>query len=161
LTITGFSAVPANSDKADNWDDAGLLKPSVLRETSGYKIWYDGADFEGNTQIGLARSKDGLNWRKAPQNPVLDGDPGAWDAVGEHAAFVMKDGNLYKMWYEGSDGNVRQLGYATSHNGISWKKYLGYRVVGTKCAEGEWHLLDVVLCRRSCISYLHRCGYQP
>lgn len=127
---TGFSVGAAPSDQTADWEASGLAKPSVLHETSGYKIWYDGGFFDGNIQIGLARSRDGLNWKKAPQNPVLDGDPDAWDAAsGEHAPFVMKDGNLYKMWYEGSDGNVRQLGYATSHNGIKWTKYPGNPVL--------------------------------
>ena len=129
LMNTGFSVDTARSEKAANWDGFYLMKPSVLHETSGYKIWYDGADFDENIQIGLAKSTDGISWKKAPQNPVLDGEPGAWDASGEHAPFVMKDGNLYKMWYEGSDGNVRQLGYATSHNGITWKKYPGNPVL--------------------------------
>jgi predicted GH43/DUF377 family glycosyl hydrolase len=64
-----------------------------------------------------------LRWKKAPQNPVLDGKPGAWDATGEHAPFVMKAGKFYKMWYEGSDGNVRQLGLALSRDGVHWWKY--------------------------------------
>jgi sucrose-6-phosphate hydrolase SacC (GH32 family) len=123
LASTGFSVDTPLGNKIRDWDGAYLMKPSVLHETSGYKIWYDGADFDENIQIGLAKSRDGISWKKAPQNPVLDGDPDAWDASGEHAPFVMKDGNLYKMWYEGSDGNVRQLGYATSHNGIKWTKY--------------------------------------
>ncbi len=129
LVNTGFVGDSTRGDKAGNWDELFVQKPSVLREKSGYKIWYDGADFDGNTQVGLAKSKDGVSWKKAPQNPVLDGKPGAWDATSEHAPFVMKQGNLYKMWYEGSDGNVRQLGYATSHNGIHWKKYPGNPVL--------------------------------
>jgi len=129
LATTGFSVDTARSVKAVNWDGLAVQKPSVLHETSGYKIWYDGIDFAENTQVGLAKSKDGLSWKKAPQNPVLDGEPGAWDGSSEHAPFVMKAGNLYKMWYEGSDGDVRQLGYATSHNGISWKKYPGNPVL--------------------------------
>lgn len=126
---TGFTVDAARSDKSRNWDAMAVQKPSVLHEKSGYKIWYDGIDFEGNTRIGLARSKDGMSWKKAPNNPVLDGDPGAWDATGEHAPFVMKDESLYEMWYEGSDGSVRQLGYATSHNGIHWTKYPGNPVL--------------------------------
>jgi sucrose-6-phosphate hydrolase SacC (GH32 family) len=105
------------------------MKPSVLRDDRGYKMWYDGADFADNIQVGLATSKDGRNWQKSPQNPIFDGEPGAWDAFGEHAPFVMKDGNLYKMWYEGSDGNVRQLGYATSRDGINWRKHPGNPVL--------------------------------
>ena len=67
LALTGFSVGTARSDKTDIWDGSALFKPSVLHETSGYKIWYDGADFDGNTQIGLARSKDGMSWKKAPR----------------------------------------------------------------------------------------------
>src|SRR3990172_13165324 len=129
LANTGFSVDAARRDKDDNWDGSYLMKPSVLHEKSGYKIWYDGADIDENIQIGLATSKDGMGWKKAPQNPVLDGEPDSWDAYGEHAPFVMKDRNLYKMWYEGSDGNVRQLGYATSRNGITWRKYSGNSIL--------------------------------
>jgi predicted GH43/DUF377 family glycosyl hydrolase len=129
LASTGFSVDTARIEMIRNWDGAAVQKPSVLHENSDYRIWYDGIDFNGNTQVGLAKSKDGINWKKAPYMPVLDGEPGAWDATGEHASFVMKDGNLYKMWYEGSDGNVRQLGYATSHNGINWTKYPGNPVL--------------------------------
>ena len=121
----GFVVGSEHSDRAEAWDSLYLQKPSALHDESGYKLWYDGADSNGNIQIGLAISKDGMSWKKAPQNPVLDGEPGSWDASGEHAPFVMKDGNLYKMWYEGSDGNVRQLGYATSRDGITWRKYSG------------------------------------
>lgn len=130
LGLTGFSVETGWNSKVENWDGSYLMKPSVLHDTNGYRIWYDGADLNENVQIGLAKSKDGLNWKKAPQNPVLRGDPGTWDAASaEHAPFVMKEGNLYKMWYEGSDGNVRQLGYATSHNGINWTKYPGNPVL--------------------------------
>jgi predicted GH43/DUF377 family glycosyl hydrolase len=129
LATTGFSVDTAQGGKPRNWDGAAVQKPSVLHEKSGYKIWYDGIDFDGNTRIGLAKSRDGMNWMKAPYKPVLVGEPGAWDAAGEHAPFVMKDGKLYKMWYEGSDGNVRQLGYATSHNGINWTKFPGNPVL--------------------------------
>jgi predicted GH43/DUF377 family glycosyl hydrolase len=125
----GFVVDSARSNRAEGWDGSYLQKPSVLHEESGYKMWYDGADFDDNIQVGLALSKDGKSWRKAAQNPVLDGEPSGWDAFGEHAPFVLKDGNLYKMWYEGSDGNVRQLGYATSRDGINWRKNPGNPVL--------------------------------
>jgi len=67
LMNTGFSVDTARSEKAADWDGSFLMKPSVLHETSGYKIWYDGADFDENIQIGLAKSKDGISWKKAPQ----------------------------------------------------------------------------------------------
>jgi len=129
LANTGFSTQAPQRPSTDNWDGSAVLKPSVLRETSSYKMWYDGVGFDGTTQVGLAKSRDGMSWNKSPQNPVLSGDPSAWDASGEHAPFVMKDGDLYKMWYEGFDGNVRQLGYATSPDGVNWTKYEGNPVL--------------------------------
>jgi predicted GH43/DUF377 family glycosyl hydrolase len=125
----GFVGDAARSASTDDWDEFAVQKPSVLQEASGYKLWYDGLDPDGNTQVGLARSADGVRWKKFSQNPVLDGEPDAWDGTGEHAPFVMKAGNLYKMWYEGSDGSVRQLGYATSRDGITWRKYPGNPVL--------------------------------
>jgi predicted GH43/DUF377 family glycosyl hydrolase/regulation of enolase protein 1 (concanavalin A-like superfamily) len=134
----GVRAVPADFDyfasgppmqPAVSWDGAAVLKPTVLKDAGGYKMWYDGVGFDGNTQIGLAISRDDQAWSKFVGNPILDGDPDAWDASGEHAPFVMKDGSTYKMWYEGFNGSLRQLGYATSPDGIHWTKYAGNPVL--------------------------------
>ncbi|MCL4560117.1 MAG: hypothetical protein M1281_05840 [Chloroflexi bacterium] len=124
-----FAVGPLSPKLVGNWDEVAVLKPSVIKDASGYKMWFDGMDLDGNSQVGLAQSKDGKTWMKYPGNPILDGEPGQWDAYGEHAPFVMKEGNQYKMWYEGSDGSVRQLGYATSPDGIHWTKYAGNPVL--------------------------------
>ena len=129
LTSAGFSMEAARDGGPRDWDAAYLMKPGVLQERGGFTMWYDGADFEDNIRVGLARSGDGMNWQKAPENPVFDGEPGAWDGSGEHAPFVMKNGDLYQMWYEGFDGDVRQLGYATSRDGVNWRKYPGNPVL--------------------------------
>jgi predicted GH43/DUF377 family glycosyl hydrolase len=112
-----------------NWDGRQVMKPAVIREGAEYKMWFDGVNLLAERQIGLATSSDGISWIKHPTNPVLSGTPGAWDESGEHAPFVLKEGGVYKMWYEGSDGSVRQLGYATSTNGIDWQKHAGNPVL--------------------------------
>jgi len=129
LANIGFTAQAAPRSLPSDWDGSAVRKASILLESDGFKMWYDGIDFQGQTQVGLATSTDGTSWTKYFDNPVLSGDPDAWDSSGEHAPFVMKDGDQYKMWYEGSDGNVRQLGYATSDDGITWTKYEGNPVL--------------------------------
>ncbi|MGE5248708.1 MAG: hypothetical protein ACM3QS_00715, partial [Bacteroidota bacterium] len=129
LGNSGSRARAAGGEAAGIWDAAGVSKPSVLHDGTRYRMWYDGNDYAGNTGIGLAASPDGRSWKKSTRNPILDGTPGAWDGSGEHAPFVMKQGGLYKMWYEGSNGSVRQLGYATSLDGLTWTKFAGNPVL--------------------------------
>jgi hypothetical protein len=114
-----------------DWDGLRVAKPAVIRDGAELKMWYDGHDLNDETAIGLATSTDGLTWTKSLSNPVLVGTPGEWDGEStEHGSYVIKEGGLYKMWYEGSpDYGVRQTGYATSTDGIDWNKYPGNPVI--------------------------------
>ena len=112
-----------------DWDGSQVVKPAVISDGTEYKMWFDGRNLLGEAQVGLAASSDGISWTKYPTNPVLTGTAGAWDEYDEHAPFVLKEGGIYKMWYEGRGDDVRQLGYATSTNGIDWNKYTGNPVL--------------------------------
>ncbi len=70
------------------------------------------------------------NLTKHSANPVLAvGANGAWDDVAIWEPTVLKDGNLYKMWYAGFDGATTRIGYATSTDGVNWAKYAGNPVL--------------------------------
>jgi len=114
-----------------DWDGQTIVKPSVLLDGATYMMWYDGFNLQQDVSIGLATSADGITWMKSINNPVLTENPGGWDGNStEHGSFVLKEDGLYKMWYEGSsDYDVRQLGYATSTDGITWNKYGGNPVL--------------------------------
>jgi len=74
-------------------------------------------------QIGYAASKDGIHWKKHPNNPVLKpGAPGTWDDNHVFTKCVLYNGNRYEMWYSGWDYTQWQIGYATSDDGIHWIK---------------------------------------
>jgi predicted GH43/DUF377 family glycosyl hydrolase len=118
-----------NQTVMGDWDGSQVLKPAVISDGTEFKMWFDGIDLLGAREVGLAASTDGISWTKSLANPVLTGTVGAWDEMGEHSPFVLKEGGTYKMWYEGSNGSVRQLGYATSTNGIDWTKYAGSPVL--------------------------------
>lgn len=109
----------------DGWDSYGVAGAWVLKENGIYKMWYSGHD--GITfRIGSAVSKDGINWERL-DTPVFDiGTSGSWDDAHAAYPFVMKDGNLYKMWYYGFGSSPKHppsIGYATSIDGINWERY--------------------------------------
>ncbi len=113
-----------------DWDGNQVLRPAVISDGAEYKMWFDGFNLSWELAIGLATSSDGTSWTKYLDNPVLTGEAGTWDGESEeHTPFVLKEDGIYKMWYEGGDGDVRQMGYATSTNGIDWSKYPGNPVV--------------------------------
>jgi len=107
------------------WDNR-LKACAVLKDSkepvTKYKMWYVGGEtpfFEG-AGIGYATSSDGINWIRNENNPVLE--PGeSWNAEGFSGICVIKDGPIYKLWYEGlDDENTARIGYATSPDGINW-----------------------------------------
>jgi predicted GH43/DUF377 family glycosyl hydrolase len=60
------------------------------------------------------------------EHPVLEvGKSGSWDSLGISEPVVIRDGNVYKMWYEGlgNKDNHWRIGYATSSDGIHWTKH--------------------------------------
>ncbi|MBI4430020.1 MAG: hypothetical protein HY562_12980, partial [Ignavibacteriales bacterium] len=63
-------------------------------------------------------------WFKYESNPVLDHGPvGSWDDVGVFISSVIVEKGIYRAWYTGEDGKNRRIGYATSRDGLSWKKH--------------------------------------
>ena len=61
------------------------------------------------------------------KTPVFWGrGKGFWDLRLRERGWILKEGDTYKMWYTGYDGTqdgIRRLGYATSTDGIDWKRH--------------------------------------
>ena len=112
-----------------NFDAGAVGTPSVIFEDSIFKMWYAGSITNPPNQIriGYATSPDGINWTRGNNgDPVLDlGSPGEWNDFWVTHPTVVKDGQMYKMWYSGSRLQVgtERIGYATSPDGINWTKY--------------------------------------
>ena len=123
----------ANSDPVlslgppGSWEDNWVFSPSVVKEGSVYRMWYDAESSTLPSGIGYAYSIDGISWRKYKGNPVvMEGDQSTddFDEFGAFDPAVIKDGNIYKMWYTGNKDCVavppddwqclRQIGYATA-----------------------------------------------
>ncbi len=103
-------------------------------------MWFQG--FSDWSRIGYPTSPDGINWTKHPTYVLDFGENYAWDYYGVGEPTVIKDGELYKMWYAGYDGWYWRIGYATSPDGINWTKHPGNPVLSEGAEESwdEWGL---------------------
>jgi beta-1,4-mannooligosaccharide phosphorylase/Secretion system C-terminal sorting domain len=123
---------------AGSFDERGVRVMTVLRDSTGYKMYYMGLTNTDHHAIGLATSSNGTTWTKYPGNPVLDsGPPGTWDSVKVSTASVYFDGSNYVMWYTGRSGNNGSIGLATSSDGVHWTKYPGNPIL-VAGAPGSW-----------------------
>lgn len=60
-------------------------------------------------------------------NPVFTAQgPGHWDAKIRERGWILRDGDLWRLWFTGYDGSrsgPKMLGYATSTDGIRWQRH--------------------------------------
>jgi predicted GH43/DUF377 family glycosyl hydrolase len=134
---TAWHTALAVSDDGVVWEKRGIaLTPGASTWEGGYiaangaalahggeiLYWYQ-AGPKGGTRIGLARSKDGVSWRKGAR-PVMDPGPrGSWDEIALGDPYVFEAGNALYLFYLGEDRARRQrLGLARSRDGVHWKK---------------------------------------
>jgi hypothetical protein len=89
---------------SQGWEAEVLTYPTVLKIDGAYLMWY-GSYFDAirreTTAIGFAVSRDGMNWHKHPQNPVLRPKPERpWESnyVGSGCVMRLTDGS-FRYWY--------------------------------------------------------------
>jgi predicted GH43/DUF377 family glycosyl hydrolase len=126
----------------DSWEqDYGVLGPRVLKVGNLYMMWYSALG--SRRLLCLATSVDGFHWTKSNANPVLTvGQPGEFDS--EHVTYghAILHQDKFWMWYTGHNGQVWQIGLATSPDGVHWTKYAGNPVLAVG-APGEWDAAGV------------------
>ncbi len=136
------------------FDSIMAFGPCVIKDGATYRMWYTGwngdsvHDSAGITtridfRIGCAISADGINWTKqagtAGAGSVLGlGQPGQPDSLAAANPHVLKEGDTYRMWYEGFDGSTWRILHATSADGMNWTRQ------GTALSPGPSGSLDVL-----------------
>ena len=72
-------------------------------------------------------------------NPVFKGtDAETWDRTIRERGYILYENGTYKLWYTGykkEDNDPKSLGYATSDDGINWKRYPGNPIFSEKWTE--------------------------
>ncbi len=116
----------------------------INNQTTYVAIELSPASTTGDLSIYVSWAQgDGINWTKDASNPVLQiGSSGSWDDDVIADPTVLFDGEIYKMWYSGSDGSNYRIGYATSEDGVNWTKYSGNPVLNLGLS-GSWDDADV------------------
>ncbi|MGB3798186.1 MAG: hypothetical protein WA952_00145 [Lewinella sp.] len=121
--------------------------PFAMREGSIWHLWY--ASSSGFLEVGdrteplynlkYARSTDGVNWER--NNPDIFTPAFKNECTARPA--VVKDGDVYKMWYcyRGSydyrDGkDAYRIGYAESSDAVNWERM--DQSAGIEYADAGW-----------------------
>jgi len=85
------------------------------------------------TLASIAASGEAIDFTLAnSNNPVLTpGDPTKWDGAMVMQPCVVKDGDVYYMWYSAHNGTgtPQMLGLAYSSNGYTWTKSRGNPII--------------------------------
>lgn len=103
----------------ESWDGNRVQNPRVLDNGNTLEMWYAGTKTDlRRVQTGYATSSDGIHWTKNADNPVLKAGPiESWDDESTFVGDVIFDGQMYWMWYTGSDGSTVRSGLAVSPAG--------------------------------------------
>ena len=125
---------------AGTWDGQSVAHPAVLRYQGVFWMYYGGTDGH-RRRIGLARSGNGIDWKKLPGPVFSPGPDGSWDAGGVNHPSVVHDGKRFVMayagWPEGHSAVHSQIGVAVSADGLKWSRLTEGPVLGHG-GQGQW-----------------------
>ena len=97
------------------WDAEGVTCFVVRHFPWSYMMYYcAGGEFQRG--FGLAQSRDGINWVRDRDNPVMVPDSG----VTVWGPEVLHDGEKYHMWYVSRGPDMDGISYCTSEDGREW-----------------------------------------
>ena len=133
------------------WARDEVNRPCVIYKDGTYHMWFIGMvrvhDFEtGFSAMGYATSQDGLHW-DIRKEPVMSAEL-PWEKSTLYCPHVIWDQEqrMYKMWYSGGEQyECDAIGYATSADGIHWKKY-GGNPIFTPDPDNFWDMSKVEAC---------------
>lgn len=98
----------------------------IIYDNGMYKMWYFCTYNAGKGNIWYADSKDGIHWQSPYSQAVFtNGNSGAWDDYTVVPNSIIKEDSVYLLYYVGwqSQYGQRQIGLATSTDGINWERY--------------------------------------
>ncbi|MBS9462894.1 family 43 glycosylhydrolase [Flagellimonas sp. 389] len=118
--------ISLNENSNTDWEEH-VNRPVVIKKDNAYEMWYTGQRMgeDKTSKIGMARSTDGKVFEKVQPEPVIHPDV-PWEKNAIMCPHVIWDesSGSYKMWYSGGEQyEPDAIGYATSEDGINWKKH--------------------------------------
>jgi beta-1,2-mannobiose phosphorylase / 1,2-beta-oligomannan phosphorylase len=135
--MTGVAAAPLSSGFCRNdwkqlchntilgpelpWEQNCIEAAAVCRHEGKLYMFYGGAYNCGPQQIGCAVSKDGINWKRVSDMPIVpNGAPGEWNSSESGHPFVLEDAHgIYHLFFQGSPDDGKS--YHLSRRRIIWQ----------------------------------------
>jgi predicted GH43/DUF377 family glycosyl hydrolase len=91
---------------------------SVLKDGGRYRMWLS---WRPKQSLALVESKDGIHWSEPPQIVLGQRKETGWeDDINRPVVLKRQDG--YHLFYTGQAKGHSAIGYATSADGIVWKR---------------------------------------
>jgi len=113
------------------FDENGTGYPFVLKHQSEYYLfylgWIKGVHVPWYNGLFLAKSKDGITFKKISKAPIFDRD--ADDYLGVGSMFILEESEKYKMWYSRFESwgtpqdehkHYYNIKYAESSDCLNW-----------------------------------------
>jgi len=117
--------------QAVKWEEKDVFNPAAVVRGDTVYLLYRAEDilgkFSGTSRLGLAKSTDGLHFRKNSE-PVFYPDQDSlkifeWEGGVEDPRVVETEDSLYLLTYTAYDGTTARLMLASSHDLIHWTKH--------------------------------------
>jgi len=129
------------------YEDYGIKSPRILKKRGGkYYSLYGAYPRQGGYELrpgyeGVAWSEDGFTWERARDEPVLSvfqEDCGSWEKDCIYQPWLIEHEGSYYNFYNAANGNIEQMGMATSNDLLHWERYEHNPVI-TVGAEGSYN----------------------
>lgn len=105
------------NEPSRRWEHLSIGSASLLRHGDWYYMAYTAYEHLTHGRICLARSKDGINWERHRNNPIITGgNEGFWDVNYVSKPSMIFEGDQWRMYYTGHRGLERNMG-CIIHNG--------------------------------------------
>ncbi len=100
------------------WEEKKIGSFQVVKINYTYYAFYNAFDRNVISRIGMAKSKDGINWVRNPGNPIIiQGMKGSWNDFHVYKPIALFNENKWLLWYN-ARGSRERIGISINYNNI-------------------------------------------
>jgi predicted GH43/DUF377 family glycosyl hydrolase len=101
------------ADPSKEWEQYKVTACQVIKRKNDYLMFYIGFRDIDFAQIGMARSKNGIdNWERFAGNPIIMPTKDSWDESATYKPFAIQEADRWMLWYNGRNEHLEQIGLA-------------------------------------------------
>lgn len=117
---------PAGPLNAFGWANRLVAEPNVIKDTTGYKMYFVGVSTKDDTRsgIGLATSPDAKIWTPSNEPLIINTGAGGFSNDISSPSVFMVDGKYHAVVSKGGTAG-REVALGQSPDGVTWSIYNG------------------------------------